>query len=25
MMNISREDLLVPEPEQDSNEDGSYP
>jgi preprotein translocase subunit SecF len=24
-MNISREDLLVPEPEQDSNEDGSYP
>jgi hypothetical protein len=25
MMNISREDLLAPEPEQDSNEDGSYP
>ena len=24
-MNISREDLLVPEPVQDSNEDGSYP
>ena len=24
-MNISREDLLVPEPEQDGNEDGSYP
>ena len=24
-MNISREDLLVSEPEQDSNEDGSYP
>ena len=24
-MNISREDLLVPEPEQDINEDGSYP
>ena len=25
VMNISREDLLVPEPEQDGNEDGSYP
>ena len=25
MMNISREDLLVPEPEKDGNEDGSYP
>jgi preprotein translocase subunit SecF len=25
LMNISREDLLVPEPEQDGNEDGSYP
>jgi len=24
-MNISREDLLVPEPETDANEDGSYP
>lgn len=24
-MNISREDLLVPEPESDANEDGSYP
>ena len=24
-MNISREDLLVPEPEQDGNEDGSFP
>lgn len=25
IMNITREDLLVPEPEQDGNEDGSYP
>ena len=25
MMNISREDLLVPEPEQQDSEDGSYP
>ena len=25
VMNITREDLLVPEPEQDGNEDGSYP
>ena len=25
VMDISREDLLVPEPEQDGNEDGSYP
>ena len=25
VMNISREDLLVPEPEQDGNEDGSFP
>ena len=25
IMNITREDLLAPEPEQDGNEDGSYP
>jgi preprotein translocase subunit SecF len=25
IMNLSREDLLVPEPEQDGNEDGSFP
>lgn len=25
IMNITRDDLLVPEPEQDGNEDGSYP
>ena len=25
IMNVTREDLLVPEPEQDGNEDGSYP
>lgn len=25
MLNITREDLLVPEPEQESSEDGSYP
>ncbi|MBV26914.1 MAG: protein translocase subunit SecF [Gammaproteobacteria bacterium] len=25
IMNITREDLLVPEPKQDGNEDGSYP